>query len=750
MPGDHHNTKGRAPPDGAASRTHHAFDDRLDFWQAAHRALRGRGVLALLIAGGGAIAGAWAGSMLGQRLYSSTGLVRIASVLPQVMRETDQNRPMANFDGFIEAQRELMTSREMIHAAMQDDTWLRAATGVHTLSEEQFASCLKVDTRQRSDHLKVTFRNKDRTVTAPAVRSIIAAYQRHFVDEQKRADDQRTGQIKARRDALAAELKKLDDSLGNGGQPRSSAEIEPLYLAAAERVKKLRTTLADVEFAIAGGPELSLPRPQAQSPGEIADDELLRSYAAELAKVEILITHGKSRGFGPAHPNMIWLNGLANECRDQVAKYTRLCEAREAAANAGAAPMTLKDRQANLQRLVKAADAEMAQLIARRAQLKSYDDQAAIVRQSIAETDSRLDALATEASLGGRLTVINSGDLPMTAMLDNRGKYSALGAVAGMALPVGFMIAGTLRRRKYRFCDELAADMVDRVPLIAVLPDVKAAAGLGAAAGQSIHDLRVRLQPKDASDRRAYLITSVSSGEGKSSVAVSLGLSFAAAGYKTLVIDADLTSRRLTHGFDANESKGVIEATAGEDPLIRWTHSGLCFLAAGCPGPQDTGMLAPAGIGQLLTKLRERFDVVLVDSDAILSGLTASVIAPLVSGVVLTLARGQEQTLTRNAVRHLHMLHATPAAAVFNRADVSDFRAILADHSMSPPRTRTIPERLRRFGPLVNSVLSSLSLTRERDLDLKPVGASLAHTDGDRSDQRSDEHRTEHERRSAA
>src|SRR5688500_5645749 len=76
-------------------------DQKFDFWRMSHRALRGRYRMAALLAAVGAVVGMSFGSQLGQRLYTSVGLIRIASVLPQVMGETDQNRPMAMFDGFI-------------------------------------------------------------------------------------------------------------------------------------------------------------------------------------------------------------------------------------------------------------------------------------------------------------------------------------------------------------------------------------------------------------------------------------------------------------------------------------------------------------------------------------------------------------------------------------------------------------------------------------------------------------------------
>jgi Mrp family chromosome partitioning ATPase len=326
--------------------------------------------------------------------------------------------------------------------------------------------------------------------------------------------------------------------------------------------------------------------------------------------------------------------------------------------------------------------------------------------------------------------VISGGDRPMTALLDNRTKTAGVGAMVGVALPVGVLIlCGTLRRR-YRFCDEVAADLHGRVPFVAVLPELTGDGAIGAAAVHGVHDLRVRLQPPDASETRMYLITSVAPGEGKSSLAVALGLSFAASGFRTLLIDGDLTSRRVTSGFNGDEAAGMIEAVSGAEPNIQRIRAGLSVLTAGKCLPHDACKLAPAATGRVLAALRERFDVVLIDSEPMLTGLAASVIAPRVDGVILTLARGQEESLTRIAAHRVERLGSRLAGAVFNRAAEIDFRSLLKERPLPPVAgDRTVPEKLSRFGPLVSIMLSSLSLSREDDLELMQTGVALARSD---------------------
>src|SRR3954447_14949302 len=95
-----------------------------DPWRIVRRALIGRYRIACWLGAAGACVGAAAGWFASPPLYRSEGLVRIASVLPPVMEETDQNRPMAMFDAYLQSQQLLLTSRGLLEAAVADPTWV--------------------------------------------------------------------------------------------------------------------------------------------------------------------------------------------------------------------------------------------------------------------------------------------------------------------------------------------------------------------------------------------------------------------------------------------------------------------------------------------------------------------------------------------------------------------------------------------------------------------------------------------------
>jgi polysaccharide biosynthesis transport protein len=707
------------------------YDAQFDVWRVSQRALRGRYRLALMLAAGGGIAGAVGGVLYGQRLYRATGLVRIASSLPTVLRETDQNRPIALLDGFMQAQRDVMTSREMIQTAMRDPAWQQTNFGGSGFSDERFAANLKVETRPRSDYLKVTFTDVESTTAAAAVQAIINSFQRDYAQEQDRVEGQRISELTSRRDGFMAELKKLEADIAPIALGRDAADLEPLYLAVGDRVKKLRSALADAQCAMAGMTDELQRQPVAtRSPAEVAAEDVLRVQSAELARLEGQIEDGQGR-FGPAHPLMIRLEAAAKSAKARVARANEICQAARAERSQGPSALSLSEREANLRRLTLAAEEELARLSSRRTLVKAFDERSAIIRQDLAETNRRLDALATEASQGSRLTVITNGEKPLTALLDSRPKFAAAGAMAGAGFPLACLVMSASLRRRYRYCDEVSEDLLQHVPFVAVIPQitcgVKEEPAMNIEAARSIHQMRVRLQPPSAKEPRTYLITSTAGGEGKSSTSVALALSFAAAGFRTLLVDCDLKSRHLTHWFHADNAKGAIEAMTGETPPIRQTKSGLHVLPTGQSRMSDTFSLAPTAVSVLLASVRDQYDVILFDAEPILTGVVATSIARQVDGVIVAFARGQEPAQVDRTLRYIDLLGADLSCAVFNRAAPSEFREALREAAALPANERPLlPASWSRFGAITAAVMWSLTLFDPDQLSLLPIDAMPA------------------------
>ncbi len=697
----------------------HAVGAPLDFWRTAYVAVRGRHRWVIAVTLVGAVVGAGAGVLSGQRLYMATGLVRLASTLPAVLRETDQNRPMANFDGFIQAQAQVMAGREVIDAAMKESTW-QQLPGAPATTPERFVSLLKVETRPRSDFLQVKFTHPDPQVAAAGAQSVVAAYKGVFTREQERAESSRLEVLQQRRAELTKQATNLRAGIDESTHGRTLTEIDALCMETTERLRRVRGALTDIQIAIEGGPDLI--SKQSDAGNGIAS--VSQWCNARILKLECDLVDARAAGLAEAHPKIAHLLKSIDVYREELALLPAGNETTDPAL-ATAQRRTLQEREDNLRRMVQAAQADLRQYGIEREQLQQAEGKAQALRQQLTDIEQRLDALTTESTTGGRLTIVSAGARPMTAVLDNRAKYCMAGTLLGAGIPFGALMLGTLVRRRFRTGEELAEELGDLVPFVTMVPRIYDAADSPALAARCVHAARSRLMQASVWPR-VYLVASAAPGEGKSNVAMSLSVSLAAAGVRTLLIDADFTARHLTMALAASEADGFLEAALrGVQPSPLHMRAGPWVLPAGKAHARDIARLRPDSLRALFAELRQRFEVVIVDSDLVLSDATASPIAPHTDGIILTVAAGVHQKQVRQAVRSARQAGVPLAAAVFNKADMAHF----------PPETRqvsgadfarTVPGCVQAMGPLVGAVLQSLSLTREDDMRLAPSGLDLA------------------------
>ncbi|PCJ59157.1 MAG: hypothetical protein COA65_06910 [Rhodospirillaceae bacterium] len=130
---------------------------------------------------------------------------------------------------------------------------------------------------------------------------------------------------------------------------------------------------------------------------------------------------------------------------------------------------------------------------------------------------------------------------------------------------------------------------------------------------------------------KTILVTSSLPGEGKSTIVTSLARMLARSGQKILVIDADLRRPRLHKALRFPIQPGLVEVLSGAvdaDGAIRLDKkSGLHVLTAGKGAPNPPELLGSEHFRTLIGSLKERYDLVLIDSPPVLVVSDARVMA---------------------------------------------------------------------------------------------------------------------------
>lgn len=142
------------------------------------------------------------------------------------------------------------------------------------------------------------------------------------------------------------------------------------------------------------------------------------------------------------------------------------------------------------------------------------------------------------------------------------------------------------------------------------------------------------------SDIRVIAITSCTPNEGKSSVAMEVAKSFAEAGSRTILIDADmrksvLVGRYRTGAVRKGLSQSLIGRTVLEDAICETNVDNLYMIFAGPVPPNPSELLGDNLFEQMLQKLRKNYDYIIIDTPPLGSVIDAAVVAKRCDGTVI-------------------------------------------------------------------------------------------------------------------
>ena len=173
---------------------------------------------------------------------------------------------------------------------------------------------------------------------------------------------------------------------------------------------------------------------------------------------------------------------------------------------------------------------------------------------------------------------------------------------------------------------------------------------------------------------RTLMVTSAGPGEGKSTVVANLARIIAKTQRRVVVVDSDLRMPSLHKVFHLPNDTGLTsilkrEATL-EDALQLSSIPGVLVLTS---GPVPTGpaeLLGTPQMAALMKQLARQFDMVLLDTPALMAVTDASVLVPLVDGVVLVVGRKRVRQEAVQATREqLADLKAKLVGVVINYAE---------------------------------------------------------------------------------
>lgn len=154
---------------------------------------------------------------------------------------------------------------------------------------------------------------------------------------------------------------------------------------------------------------------------------------------------------------------------------------------------------------------------------------------------------------------------------------------------------------------------------------------------------------------KTVMISSPQEDEGKSTITYNLAMSVAQLGHSVLVMDCDMRNPSQHKLFEIPNTVGlstVLEKKISlSEALQEVGIHNLRVLTSG-PTPSDpTQLLSSEYMKDLLREMSPRFDIILLDSPAVLPVVDMALLAPIVNGVLLVIRSGKTN---RHAVMTAH------------------------------------------------------------------------------------------------
>lgn len=239
--------------------------------------------------------------------------------------------------------------------------------------------------------------------------------------------------------------------------------------------------------------------------------------------------------------------------------------------------------------------------------------------------------------------------------------------------------------RKFRYPEQIADDLgLQVIGAIPTVPKPEEADKDPEAMLQSVEAFRgLRMNLHHAFDAPPVMVTisSPGVGDGKSMVSSNLALSFAEAGFRTLLIDGDIRRGKLHSVFGLERRPGLLDYLAGDADLVRVmrdvpVHGSLTLIPSGTRRHRGPELLTSARLTTLLDTVRSRFDVILVDSAPLAAGVDAYALGVATQNMILVMRTGHtDRRIAKAKLKLLERLPVRVIGAVVNAVPSSEVYA---------------------------------------------------------------------------
>ena len=309
------------------------------------------------------------------------------------------------------------------------------------------------------------------------------------------------------------------------------------------------------------------------------------------------------------------------------------------------------------------------------------------------------EAIISEQSEFGTVNIIDDALVPRSPVSPNVQMNLAIGLFLGVGFGIGFVFLKEALSTKIKTPEDIKKENLVNMTTIATMTgEVRRVSRKGwstirgrvisgylititnplSPVSEAFRALRTNLQYSQVDKPvKTLVVTSPNPGEGKSTVAANLAVTYAQNEKKVLLVDADLRKPMMHNILDLNRKPGLtnilfenLELSKG---IQKTVVDNLYAISSGDTLANPADLLGSQKMKKMLEVFKNNFDVIIFDTPPTLAATDATVLGTSCDGVVIvTASRSTKVDDLKVSVESIENVHGKVLGTVLNKFDHRD------------------------------------------------------------------------------